>query len=95
MKKLPRPGKPKTLKSPAVKHKRSPIKGSRPATGSSTVASTNYNPETGHLDVTFHGGRSYQYSGVSEETAAGIESAKSVGGYLHSAVIGKHDVTKI
>jgi hypothetical protein len=88
--------KPKTLKQLAhVTKKRSPIKGSRPATGSSHVTSTKYDPDLGHLEVKFQNGRSYRYSGVSKETASGIESADSVGRYLHANVIGKHSVEKI
>lgn len=100
---LPRPGKPQTL---AVKHKRrsptapqetlrSSIKGSRPASNSSHVVATSYDPELGQLDVTFTGGRKYRYSGVSKEIGSGIAGADSLGRYLHAHVIGKHDVTKI
>lgn len=92
MKKLPRLPKPKSL---PTKAKRSPIKGVRPVSGSSHVASTQYDPDLGHLTVNFQGGRSYRYSGVSKETAAGIESADSVGRYLHANVIGKHSHEKL
>lgn len=93
--KLPRPGKPKSLRKPAVKHSRSPIKAAPVAKKSSNVASTTYDPEMGHLTVEFAGGSRYRYSGVSKETASGIEGADSVGRYLHANVIGKHDATKI
>lgn len=95
MKKLPRPGKPKSLRKPAVKHSRSPIKATPAAKKSSNVASTDYNPETGQLIVQFAGGSRYRYSGVSKETAGGIEGAASVGGYLHSHIIGKHSAVKL
>lgn len=92
MKRLPRPGKPKTL---AVKHKRSPIKATPVAAKSSNVASTSYNPDLGQLIVEFAGGARYRYDGVTKETAAGMESAQSKGRFLHSSVIGKHDATKL
>lgn len=90
--------KPPRLKSPrklATHFKRAPIKGSALAKGSSHVESTQYDPDLGHLTVTFAGGRRYRYSGVSKETAAGIDTAESLGQYLHAHVIGKHDAIKI
>lgn len=54
-----------------------------------------YCAETGHLTVTFAGGRSYRYEGVSQETADGLASAESKGRYLHASVIGKHSAVKI
>lgn len=95
MQKLPRPGKPKSLRKPAVKHSRSPIKAAPVARKSSNVASTDYNPETGQLTVQFAGGARYRYSDVAKETASGIESADSVGRYLHANIIGKHSAEKL
>jgi len=92
MKKLPRLPRPRAL---PTKHKRSIIKGSRPASNSSHVSSTSYDHETGQLIIEFTGGRRYRYDDVSPETASGIDKADSIGRYLHAHVIGKHSVTKI
>jgi hypothetical protein len=92
MKSLPRPGKPKKL---TTTHKRSPIKATPPAKKSSNVASTSYDPELGQLTVQFASGSRYRYEGVSKDTASGIDTADSVGRYLHAHVIGKHDAVKI
>jgi hypothetical protein len=97
MSKLPRLGKPKSLKKPASMPKlkrRSPIKAT-PAPSSSHVASTSFDPDLGHLTVDFGGGRRYRYSGVSKETAESVAADRSTGSALHRLVIGKHDAVKI
>lgn len=95
MKKLPKPGKPKAL---ATKH-RSPIKAiAVPQFDTklgSHIAATSYDPESGHLDVTFAGGRKYRYTGVSKEIGSGIAGSDSLGRYLHAHVIGKHAFKKL
>ncbi|MBA3831648.1 MAG: KTSC domain-containing protein [Chthoniobacterales bacterium] len=85
------------LKSPRkpARKARSPIKRSTPSSNNSHVAGTSYNPETGHLDVTFSNGRRYRYHGVTKETAAGLGSAASTGGFLARDVIGKHRHEKL
>lgn len=88
MKKLPRP---RTL----PKKHRTPVKAKPAANRPSNTLTHEYSPRTGRLTVTFAGGRQYRYEGVSAETAAGLESAVSKGGYLHAHVIGKHDAIKI
>lgn len=93
--KLPRPGKPKTLRKLSGKHKRSPIKGAAASHGNSHIAGTDYDPETGHLTVDFGGGRRYRYAGVSAETASGMDGAESLGRYLHEKIIGKHTHEKL
>jgi hypothetical protein len=60
-----------------------------------TVLRHHYDPAKKHLTVTFHGGRRYRYENVDEATAAGLAKAPSKGSYLHSAVIGKFDATKL
>jgi hypothetical protein len=69
-----------------------PIKKSARA---SSVEAHHYNPETGHLTVTFRGGRQYRYEGVDQKTADGLAGSESKGRFLHSSVIGKFDATKI
>jgi hypothetical protein len=88
LKKLPKP------RSLPKKH-RAPTKPKTKALASSNVTDHSYSPETGHLTVTFHGGRSYRYEGVSKETAKGLEDAGSAGQFLNSHVIGKHHAVKI
>lgn len=82
-------GKMKTIKS--LRRRAAPAAKQR----SSTVESHAYDPETGHLTVTFHGGRQYRYEGVDKATAHGLGKADSQGGYLHRHVIGKFSATKI
>jgi hypothetical protein len=62
---------------------------------STNVLDHSYSPETGHLTVTFSGGRQYRYEGIDQKTADGLGSAESKGRFLHSHVIGKFDATKI
>lgn len=86
-----------------VKHiahkKHATVKRPTPATRAGRAASNildqTYSPETGHLTVTFAGGRSYRYEGVSQETADGLANAESKGRYLHASVIGKHTAVKL
>lgn len=93
MKKPKRLGKMGTIKTiGSLKRRVAPSsKAARP----STVESHAYDPETGHLTVTFHGGRQYRYEGVDKATAQGFRKADSQGGYLHRHVIGKFSATKI
>lgn len=95
MKKLPRLPRPRKPEALATKHRQPPIKGSRPSSNSSHVTATSYDPELGHLDVTFAGGRKYRYTGVSKEIGSGIAGSDSLGRYLHAHVIGKHAFEKL
>lgn len=81
------------LKHPTVK--RPTDKNKAIAARISQIEDHQYSPETGHLTVTFAGGRSYRYEGVSQDTADGLASAESKGRYLHASVIGKHSAVKI
>jgi hypothetical protein len=72
--------------------RRPPVKTS---TAPSNVLDHSYSPETGHLTVTFSGGRQYRYEGIDQKTADGLGSADRKGRFLHSHVIGKFDATKI
>lgn len=55
------------------------------------VTASSYDPETGHLTVTFHNGRRYRYEGVPQELAAEFGSHDSPGSFLRSHIIGKFD----
>ena len=61
---------------------------------SSTVESVGYDATTQRLTVTYKGGGTYHYAGVSPTTHAALMAADSVGGYLHAHVKGKHAHTK-
>lgn len=76
----------------AHKRKAAPI--ANPDRGSS-VEAHQYSPETGHLTVTFRGGRQYRYEGVDQNTADALGDAQSKGSYLQSSIIGKFTATKI
>lgn len=89
MKKLPQP------KKLATAHKTKARSSVVPAARTSNVEAHEYNPETGHLTVTFRGGRRYRYDGVDASTAKGMDDATSRGVYLHQRIIGKHDATKL
>lgn len=56
------------------------------AVQSSTIASIGYDPESRTLEVAFHHGSVYAYSGVPEHVYLGLRSAASVGKYFHSNV---------
>jgi hypothetical protein len=68
-----------------------PIKPARRA----NVSTSAYDPETGHLTVTFHNGRKYRYEGVDADTAEEFKGAGSPGAFLHSRVIGKFKASEV
>lgn len=82
-------GKIKTIQTVAKRKPAPPVK------RRSNISAHDYDPETGHLTVTFHGGRRYRYEGVDRKTAEGLRDAASQGTYLHAHVIGKFDATKL
>jgi hypothetical protein len=90
MKKIRRIGKMRTIGS--LKRKL-PIKGTS-ARGSG-IEGHAYDPETGHLIVTFRGGRRYRYEGVDQKTAESFRDAESQGRFLQANIIGKFDHVKI
>lgn len=61
----------------------------------SSVEGHTYLPETGHLIVTFRGGRAYRYEGVDQKTADGLKSAGSKGSFVNSHIAGQFKVTAI
>ena len=58
----------------------------RQPVSSSNIRSVGYEPETRILEVEFHGGRSYQYSGVPEGVYRGLMLADSKGSYFHKHI---------
>lgn len=91
MRKLPTLPKPPRLPTKA----RAPATKTTARRAGSNVQGHEYSPETGHLTVTFHGGRQYRYEGVDKELAEKFRDSSSQGSFLHSHIIGKHDATKI
>lgn len=94
MRKLPAPKKLRSAPKPSAKH-RKPPKPSKGRTGRENILSHEYSPETGHLTVTFHGGRRYRYEGVRKEDAEAFASAESKGKHLRSHIIGKYDHSRL
>ena len=96
MKKLPVPRKIPKPRSLPTKHRDKP---KPPSTvqgrAGSNVTSHSYNPETGQLTVTFHGGRSYQYDHVDPKIAADFRDSGQQGTFLHNHIIGQHPTKRI
>jgi hypothetical protein len=61
----------------------------------SNVTSHSYSPETGHLTVSYHSGRTYQYERVPQDIARKLGEHESPGSFLHAHVIGKFKATEI
>lgn len=62
---------------------------------SSSVQHHHYTPETGHLIVTFRGGRRYRYEGVDQETVDGLGAAESKGSFINSRIVGRFKATPL
>jgi hypothetical protein len=58
----------------------------RKTVGSSTIASIGYDAATRTLEVSFHSGSVYRYSGVPASVHSGLMSAASHGSYFDSFV---------
>jgi hypothetical protein len=83
------------IKTIATTARRKPPLKTKPAASSSGIEGHAYDPETGHLTVTFQGGRQYRYEGVDQKTAEGFRDATSQGRFLHANIVGKFDASKI
>lgn len=62
---------------------------------SSNICSVGYEPETQTLEVEFHGGGVYQYSGVSESVYKGLMRAASKGAYFHDYVKDRYSFRRV
>lgn len=92
MKKLRTPPKLPT----SHRHKTTAKTIAKPGTSTaSNVSAHDYDPETGHLTVTFAGGRRYRYKDVPASIAEEMDTCQSRGQHLHRHVIGKYDHDKI
>jgi len=61
---------------------------------SSDLSQVGYDPNTQQLEIVFHSGGIYLYSGVSSSEYQGLISAGSVGRYFH-AYIKHHPFTRL
>ena len=62
---------------------------------SSNIRAIGFDPETRTLEVEFHNGGVYQYSGVPESIYQGLVRAASKGSYLHNHIKGKYPFRQV
>lgn len=62
---------------------------------SSSIKEIGYDPKERTLAVAFSDGSLYHYADVDRSTFDELAGAKSVGGYLHSGIIGVYKHTKM
>jgi hypothetical protein len=62
---------------------------------SSNIALLKYDGETLTLEVTFHGGSTYQYFDVPEQLWNGIKNAESKGVFLNAEIKGHYRYSKV
>ncbi len=62
---------------------------------SSNIRSIGYEPESGTLEIEFHGGGVYQYFDVPQSVYNALMSASSRGSFFHGNVRDKYRYTKI
>lgn len=62
---------------------------------SSNVASLAYEPKTRELQVEFKNGGRYAYTGVTPKRWHDLQHAKSVGSFVHSKIVAKHEGRKL
>ena len=55
----------------------------REPVSSSSIASVGYDEATSTLEIEFHNGRIYQFSGVPPQMAAALRAAPSTGAYFN------------
>ena len=62
---------------------------------SSNIRSVGYDPESRTLEVEFHTGGVYRYSGVSETIFQGLMRAASKGSYFHDHVKDRYSCSQV
>lgn len=67
----------------------------RQAVDSSNLVSVGYDPENQILEIEFHGGRVYRYSGVPSDVHQALMSASSHGKYFNSHIRGAFSYTQV
>lgn len=61
---------------------------------SSNIRAIDYHPELRALDVMFKNGTTYRYHEVTEQAAAALVSAESIGKHLAQHIKPNHEATK-
>ncbi|EJG2168499.1 KTSC domain-containing protein [Citrobacter freundii] len=67
----------------------------RQPVSSSNLQSVGYDPATNVLEIAFHGGGIYQYSGVPSTVHLGLLSAGSKGVYFHQHIKNVYGYRKV
>lgn len=67
----------------------------RQRVSSSNIHSVGYEPDSMILEIKFHSGGIYQYSGVPEERYSGLMRAGSKGGYFDSYIKNRYRTRKV
>ena len=62
---------------------------------SSNIRSIGYDASTFTLEVEFHNGRVYQYSGVPESAYVGLVQAASHGSYFHQHIRDRYSYVEV
>lgn len=62
---------------------------------SSNVSQVDYNPETQTMTIEFSTGGTYQYSGVTPDKFVAMQTAESVGGYIHRQIKNRHQTSRV
>ena len=62
---------------------------------SSNLSSADYDPWSGTLVITFHGGRAYEYYHVPDAEYSGLVNARSHGKYFHENIKDHYDCQRI
>ena len=67
----------------------------RKQVSSSNIRSVGYEPETRILEVEFHGGRVYQYSGVAEGVHRNLMLADSKGSFFSTHIRDRYPTKRV
>lgn len=67
----------------------------RQPVSSSNLESVGYDPDSAMLEIEFHDGSIYQYSGVPQDVHAALMAAASLGSFLHKHIMGKYSYRKV
>lgn len=62
---------------------------------SSNVAGLAYDARSGTLEVEFKSGDRYAYNGITPKRWHDLKHTKSVGSFIHSKIVPKHDGRKL
>lgn len=67
----------------------------RQPVSSSNLKSVGYDRGSAVLEIEFHNGGIYQYSGVPQDVYTALMSAASLGSFLHKHIKGKYSYHKV